>query len=244
MTINLSEGNAGIIIFSFFALMILIILKILIKKPLFIIKEQGEAWSRYKIIDISVEVKRLIFRLSGINFFNKNGYFKKLIANFKDQDKVCYLIFSRNTSFYNKNDISKALSLASSSSTIYHASPRREGRSEMSGIEICYLMIKDIESIQEIVKLVYDSYSVSYFIFDTELNKDIIYARIKDFKNLEENEKDIVSLSSDAIKLAMECCSAEEEFKIFSNRYSYKEIKTKVLDSMGKRKSRFKVVAE
>lgn len=244
MTINVPDSYAGIIIFFFFALMILIVVKILIKKPLLIIEEERDAYDGYKITNITIKVDWLIFGVSGINYFNKNGYLAKLISDLKGQDKICYLIFSKNTSFSNKDDISKVLSLASSSSTIYQAPPREEGRTEISGTEIYCLMIKDIENIQEIFRLLYDSYSVSYFIFDTESNKDIIYSRINNFTNLEENENDIVSLSSDVIKLAMGCCSAEEEFKIFSNRYNYEEIKTKVLGSMGKRKSKFKVVAE
>lgn len=242
MTINVPDSYAGIIIFSFFVLMILFLIRMLNKKPSFIIEGQ-EARYGYKIIDIVIKVDWLIFGVSGINYFNKNGYLAKLISNLKEQDKICYLIFSRNTSFSNKDYISKALSLASSNSTIYQAPPQREGRTEISGIEIYCLMIKDMENIQKIFRLVYDSYSVSYFILDTESNKDIIYSRINNLTNLEENEKDIISLSSNVIKLAMGCCSSEEEFKIFSNRYNYEEIKTKVLDSMGKQKSRFNVAA-
>ena len=204
-----------------------------------LVKEQKVSYAGYRCFEISITR----FNYSYVSYFNKKGYFARLINSLKDADKVCYLLFSQNiisfperVSRHQKDSINKALSIASSSVNIYQEAPRKEGKVEWSGLEAYCLMIKKIKDIEQIVGYLYDAHAELYFIFDTELNKDSLYSyfKTKDFKELD--EKSIISLSADSIKLSMGCCSAEEEFKIFSNHFDKEQIKTKMLDCVGEDK--------
>ncbi len=217
-------------------------------KPQLIIKEQKNYIlnSRVFVISILVEIGRFLFwkaYTSGIRVFNDSNYLSRFINNFKDKDKVCYLIYYLSTSFFElqyapsrinetlETKIKKALSLATSVQKIYDLPPKTFGLfSKYGEVRYC-LMIKNnqLGNIQPIVNYLFTSDSALYFIFDSETQNDNISSVFKDFKNKDEK---LLTYYPEFIKLSMGCCSAEEEFKVFTNRFDKDQIKAKILGSV------------
>jgi len=208
------------------------------KKPRIIISERKKTTSsnRVFVITIGVETGQFLFMktyASGVRFFNENGYFIRFLNNFKEGDQRCYLLCSLSYS-YSDSKFKPSVVDETLEDTIKKALFLSSGReiSSSGSREHHYLLTiqhNEIGKIQQIMKLLFMSDSEFYFVFGDEPKQNMLADAFRDFKKREER---IITSHQEALRLSMGCCSAEEEFVIFTERFNMDEIKDKISASI------------
>jgi len=223
----------------------------MIEKQEIIIKQLKATYGGFKIFNISFgEMQFLISGTFDLFAFNNENSFSKLIKNFKEKDKVCYLLFRALTwpdpgaGGARIEDIKEALSLSSSYFTLNRADPGESRLLKRLGEEMHFLMLKDdvLLKMQKIINYIDSKGTWCFFIFAAESQKDNLFFKIDRLyrSNALTDQRNLLALCLDIIKFGSQGLWAEYELEIFTNRYDTAQIKELILNSTNKDK--FEVV--
>jgi hypothetical protein len=223
----------------------------MIEKQEIIIKQLKATYGGFKIFNISFgEMQFLISGTFDLFAFNNENSFSKLIKNFKEKDKVCYLLFRALTwpepgaGGARIEDIKEALSLSSSYFTLNRADPGESRLLKRLGEEMHFLMLKDnvLLKMQRIMNYIDSKGTWCFFIFAAESQKDNLFFKIDKLyrSNALTDQRNLLALCLDIIKFGSQGLWAEYELEIFTNRYDAAQIKELILNSTNKEK--FEVV--
>ena len=219
----------------------------MIEKQEIIIKKLKATYSGFKIFNISFQEMR--FLISGtfdLFAFNNETYFTKLITNFKEKDKVCYLLFRALTwpepgaGGARTEDIKEALSLSSSYFTLNRDEPGESKLLKRLGEEMHFLMFKDnvLPKMQKIINYIDSKGTWCFFIFAAESERDDLFSKIDRLYRSKAltDQRNLLALCLDIIKFGPQGLWAEYELEIFTNRYDTAQIKELMLNSIDKNK--------
>ncbi|MFH0838791.1 MAG: hypothetical protein V1893_01210 [Candidatus Omnitrophota bacterium] len=198
------------------------------------VSEVKNSYTDFRVFHVSLEALYLLkYTTFDLAAFNNAGYLTRLLKNFKQAEKVCYLLFScltwpvegRNAA--NTNNVREAIKSATSYLTIYEESPVSGRLKKMLGRSI-YLLILDntmMHKIHKILEAIESMGTWSYFIFGDEPDKDSLFSRIEDFyKNNSLGKKSILDLRFETIKYGSEGFWEGYEFEIYTKRFDLEGI--------------------
>lgn len=221
------------------------------EKQEIIIKESKTTHGEVKVYNISFGGMQLF--ISGtydLFAFNSDGYFTKLITNFKGKDKVCYCLFRTlvwpepGVGGARFEDVREVLDLSSSYLTLSRSEPGESRLLKRLGEEIHFLMLKDnvLAKLQKIINYIDSKGTWCYFIFSAEADRDDLFNKLDRLyrSNGLIDQKNLLALCLDVIKFGQQGLWAEYELEIFSNHYNINQVKDLMLDSMNK--ERFEVI--
>ena len=211
------------------------------RKHRLLICEEKTSQQELKVFNIFFNLHFLalvIYSAFDLRSFNKEGYLYRLIENFKEAGKSCYILFSSfgGTHGASSANIDKILNMTSSYLALEPIMPEKWAEKVVlsSPNPIYFLLLTEsIQKIQQIFEYIDSIDTWSYFIFEEEKNKDSLYAKIKELrkKNLL-NEQSLCALGLEAIRYRICKYGAEEEFRIFTKRFNIKQVKDLVLESI------------
>ncbi len=219
----------------------------MIEKQEIVIKQLKATYGGFKIFNISFgEMQFLISGTFDLFAFNNQNYFTKLIKNFKEKDKICYLLFRALTwsepgaGGARIDDIREALSLSSSYFTLNRADPGEGRLLKRLGEEMHFLMLKDnvLPKMQKIMNYIDSKGTWCFFIFAAESQRDNLFTKIDRLyrSNALTDQRNLLALCLDIIKFGTQGLWAEYELEIFTNRYDTAQIKELMLNSTDKEK--------
>lgn len=225
----------------------------MIERQEIIIKQHRVTYGGFKIFNISFgEMRFLVSSTFDLFAFNNENYFSKLITNFKEKDKACYLLFRALTwpepgaGGAHIDDIRKALNLSSSYFTLNRVNPGESKLLKRLGEEMHFLMLKDnlLPKMQKIMNYIDSKGTWCFFIFAAESERDDLFSKIERLyrnKTLAD-QRNLLALCFDIIKFGTQGLWAEYELEIFTDRYDTAQIKELMLNSTDKEK--FKVTVK
>lgn len=219
----------------------------MIEKQEIVIKQLKATYEGFKIFNVAFgEMQLVVSGTFDLFAFNNGGYFAKLIRNFKEKDKVCYLLFRSLTwpepgaGGARIEDIREALDLSTSYFTLNRTDPGESRLLKRLGEEMHFLMLKDnvLAKIQKIINYIDSKGTWCYFIFDTESNRDTLFSKIERLyrSNTLRDQRNLLALCLDIIKFGTQGLWAEYELGLYTNRYDAAQIKDLILGSVDKEK--------
>jgi len=217
------------------------------EKQEIIIKQLKATYGGFKIFNISFgEMRFLISSTFDLFAFNNEGYFTRLIRNFKENDKVCYLLFRTLTwpepgaGGARIEDIREVLNLSSSYFTLNRIDPGESRLLKRLGEEMHFLMLKDnvLSKMQKILNYIDSKGTWCYFIFSKESERDNLFSKIERLyrNNTLSDQRNLLAFCLDIIKFGSQGLWAEYELELFTDRYNIAQIRDLMLNSMNKDK--------
>jgi hypothetical protein len=217
------------------------------------ITEARNPYSDFKIFRASMETLELIeYTTFDLLSFNNEGYLVRLLSNFKEKGKACFLLFSALTWHATAkgaavtHNVRKAIDAASTYFAVGSVSPSKGRLTKQLGTDIYLLVLKD-EIIQRAQKILEDIESMGtwcYFMFDDESAKDSLSLAIERFykSNMLGHKKSILSLGLETIKFGSEGFWEGYEFEIYTKRFNKEQVRDLILNSVDA--DRFEVIAK
>ncbi|MCM8789786.1 MAG: hypothetical protein NC916_02030 [Candidatus Omnitrophica bacterium] len=212
------------------------------KTPITII-ETRNLYTDFKIFKVSLETLELIeYTTFDLLSFNNEGYLIRLLENFKEEGKVCFLLFSALTwhtaikGAAVTNNVRKAVENAYTYFTINSVSPSCGMLQKRLGKDVYLLVLKDKNLVrtQKILEDIDSKGTWCYFMFDYESKKDSLYDEVERFyKNDMLGEKrSMLSLGLETIKFGSGGFWECYEFEIYTRRFNKNRIKDLILNSI------------
>jgi hypothetical protein len=205
----------------------------------------------YNVFDLSFDRRWLgvvIFGAFDLRAFNKAGYLAKLVDNFKEKDKACYILFSSFGGVRGATEVSidKVLFFTSHYLTLEPIIPEKWSEKLFFSCPnpIHFLILETgIENIQKVFEYIDSMDTWCYFIFEDEANKDALFAKVKELhKKKTLDEQGVSTLGAEMIKYRVGKYGAEDSLKIFTYRFNVNQIKNIILSSIDRDK--FEVIVK
>lgn len=204
------------------------------------------------VFDLSFDRRWLgvvIYGAFDLRTFNKAGYLVKLIDNFKEKNKACYILFSSFGGVRGASEVSidKVLFFTAHYLTLEPIVPEKwSEKLFFSCPNPIHLLIFEagIENMQKVFEYIDSIDTWCYFIFEDEANKDALFAKVKELhkkKTLDEQEV-ITALKTEMIKYRVGKYGAEDSLRLFTYRFNVNQIKNIILNSLDRDK--FEVIVK
>jgi len=193
------------------------------------VSEVRNSCSDFRAFHVSLEALYLVkYTTFDLAAFNNEGYLSRLLKNFKQTEKVCYLLFScltwpvegRNAAI--TSNVRQAIKSATSYFTISEESPVSGRLKKMLGRSTYLFILRNtvMHKTQKILEAIESMGTWSYFIFGDESDKDNLFLKLEDFyKNNSLGKKSILDLRLETIKYGSEGFWEGYEFEIYTKRF-------------------------